>query len=479
MNPASHSTKGSRHGLILLLISLASFMGALDATIVNISLPTMSKYFQTDVATVSWVAMAYLLVLSGTLITFGRVADIRGYKKIYIAGFAIFTIGSLSCGLSSTIYLLIGFRVLQGIGAAMLQAIGGAMIVRYLPGKNRGIAFGILTTSAAVGLAAGTPLGGFLSQFYSWHWIFFINVPVGIMAIILGIAVLPGDTKEFGRGKLDIAGAGMLLIALVSLIFLLNMGNNIGWLSWGMLVAIIISVAAWAGLIFSEKRTQSPLIDLSLFRNKNFTMAVIVALLVLLVGQGSWYVFPFYLELGKGFAANIAGLILLVPTIFMMICGPLAGFLSDRVGARPICALGSAILIAAFAMFALMGAKTELYYIIIALALEGIGIGLIMPANFNLIMGMSAKGSEGVINSLVTTMRNVGAVMGIAFFTFIFLSVIASQGVSVEGVTAHSLPPKAFAYGLHAVFFFGTGVGGVLLVLNLALRQKKKAPDIK
>ena len=479
MNPASHSTRSFHQWFILLLISLASFMGALDATIVNISLPTMSKYFQSDVATVSWVAMAYLLVLSGTLITFGRVADIRGYKKIYLAGFVIFTIGSLSCGLSSTIYLLIGFRILQGVGAAMLQAIGGAMVVRYLPEKIRGMAFGILTTSAAVGLAAGTPLGGFLSQFYSWHWIFFINVPIGIMAIILGIAVLPGDTEKFGKGKLDIAGAGMLLIALVSLIFLLNMGNNIGWLSWGILIGIIVSVAAWAGFIFSEKRTQSPLIDLGLFRNKNFTMAVIVALLVLLVGQGSWYVFPFYLELAKGFATDIAGLILLVPTIFMMICGPLAGFFSDRIGARPICALGSAILIAAFAMFALMGAKTELYYIIIALALEGIGIGLIMPANFNLIMGMSAKGSEGVINSLVTTMRNVGAVMGIAFFTFIFLSVIASQGVSVEGVTAHSLPPKAFAYGLHAVFFFGTGVGGVLLVLNLALRQKKKAPDIK
>jgi EmrB/QacA subfamily drug resistance transporter len=475
MNPTVHSEKGSHQGLILLLISLATFMGALDATIVNISLPTMSKYFQTDVATVSWVAMSYLLILSGTLITFGRVADIRGYKKIYLSGFAVFTVGSLLCGLSGTIYLLIGFRVLQGAGAAMLQAIGGAMIVRYLPEKNRGTAFGILTTSAAVGLAAGTPLGGLICQFYSWHWIFFINVPVGIIAVILGSAVLPRDKGEFGTGKLDIGGAGMLLIALVSLIFLLNMGNNIGWLSWGVLIAVMISAAAWFGFIYNEKRTQSPLIDINLFGNKNFAMAIMVALLVLLVGQGSWYVFPFYLELGKGFATNIAGLVLLVPTVFMMIFGPLAGFLSDRIGARPICALGSMLLIAAFVLFAFMGANTGLCYIIIALALEGIGIGLIMPANFNLIMGMSARGSEGVMNSLVTTMRNIGAVMGIAFFTFIFLTVIASQGVSVEGVTARSLPPKDFVFGLHAVFFFGAAVGGLLLALNLALRDKKKA----
>ncbi|OGN93793.1 MAG: hypothetical protein A2Z75_02965 [Chloroflexi bacterium RBG_13_50_10] len=479
MNTAN-SAKGSSHQwLILLLISLASFMGALDATIVNISLPTMSKYFHCDVATVSWVAMAYLLILSSTLITFGRVADIRGYKKIYVAGFAIFTIGSLLCGLSSIIYLLIGFRVLQGVGAAMLQAIGGAMIVRYLPEKVRGTAFGILTTSAAVGLAAGTPLGGFISQFYTWHWIFFINVPVGIIAIILGIAVLPRDTGELGKGQFDMSGAGLLLIALVSLIFFLNMGNNVGWLSWGILIAIIVSVAAWTGFILNEKRTKFPLIDLNLFRNRNFTMAVTVALLILLVGQGSWYAFPFYLELEKGVATNIAGLILLVPTIFMMICGPIAGFLSDRIGARPICILGSAVVIAAFVMFTIMGAKTGLYYIIIALALEGIGIGLIMPANFNLIMGMSAKGSEGVMNSLVTTMRNVGAVMGIAFFTLIFLSVIASQGISPAGITASSLPPKAFAFGFHAIFLFGAGLGGVLIALNLALRQKKKAPGIK
>lgn len=454
------------------MISLAAFMGTLDATIVNISLPTISKYFHCDVATVSWVAMAYLLVLSSTLITFGRVADIRGYKKIYLSGFAVFTLGSLLCGLSSNIYLLIGFRVLQGVGAAMLQAIGGAMVVRYLPEKVRGTAFGIMTTSMAVGLAAGTPLGGFLSQFYSWHWIFFINVPIGVIAIILGFAVLPRDTREFGEGQFDISGGGLLFFALVSLIFFLNMGNNIGWLSWVILISIIVSLATWAGFILNEKRARSPLINLGLFRDRNFTFAITVALLILLVAQGSWYAFPFYLEIEKGFATNIAGLILLVPTLFMMVCGPIAGFFSDRIGSRPICILGSAVIIAAFLMFALMGTKTGLYYIIIALALEGVGIGLMMPANFDFIMGTSARGEEGVINSLVNMVRNVGAVMGIAVFTMVFLAVIASKGILPAGITAHSLPPRAFGLGFHAIFLFGAGLGGVLLALNLALREK-------
>lgn len=205
-------------------------------------------------------------------------------------------------------------------------------------------------------------------------------------------------------------------------------------------------------------------------------MAVIVAMLVLLMGQGSWYAFPFYLELQKGFAANIAGLILLVPTLLMMVCGPLAGFLSDRIGSRLICVLGSAVLIAAFMIFAVMGTRTTLPFIIIALAIEGIGIGLVMPANFNLIMSMSTKGDEAVVSSLVNTVRNVGAVMGIAVFTLIFLSVITAQDISRTDIAAHLLPPKAITFGFHAIFLFGAALGGLLLVLNLALRDKRKAP---
>ncbi len=465
----------SHHGLVLLLISLAAFMCALDTTIVNISLPSIAKYFGSDIATVSWVSISYLLVLSSTLITFGRVADIRGYKKIYLAGFTIFTMGSLACGLSSSVFMLIVFRVLEGVGAAMLQAIGGAMVVRYLSEKIRGTAFGVLTTSAAVGLATGTPLGGFLSQFYSWHWIFFVNIPVGIFAIVLALTILPRDSKEPARGKFDLSGAGMLLIALVSLIFFLNMGNNIGWLSWGILASIVISAAAWTGFIINERKVTAPLINLEFFRNRNFSMAVVVAMLVLLMGQGSWYVFPFYLELEKGFTANIAGLILLVPTLLMMVCGPIAGFLSDRVGPRVISILGSLALIAAFLIFTIMGGKTTLTVIIVALAIEGIGIGLVMPANFNLIMGMSTKGDEAVISSVVNTVRNVGAVLGIATFTLVFLSVLAAAGISAANIDPHNLPMRAFTYGFHAVFLFGAVMGGVILLLSLAMVSLKRS----
>jgi len=253
----------------------------------------------------------------------------------------------------------------------------------------------------------------------------------------------------------------------------LNMGTNFGWLSWGILASIVISAAAWTGFIINERKAKWPLINLNLFRNRNFAMAVVVAMLVLLMGQGSWYAFPFYLELEKGFAANIAGLILLVPTLLMMVCGPISGFLSDRVGPRVISILGSIALIAAFLIFAIMGAKTTLTVIIVALAVEGIGIGLVMPANFNLIMGMSTKGDEAVISSLVNTVRNVGAVMGIAVVTLIFVSVLAGAGISAANIDPHALPTKAFTLGFHAVFLFGAAMGGVLLLLSLAMKNVK------
>ena len=161
--------------------------------------------------------------------------------------------------------------------------------------------------------------------------------------------------------------------------------------------------------------------------------------------------------------------------LLMMICGPIAGLLSDRIGPRLICILGSLVLIAAFLIFTIMGTRTTLPYIIVALAIEGVGIGLVMPANFNLIMGMSSKGDEAVVSSPVNTVRNVGAVMGIALFTLVFLSVIAAKGITTADIAAHALPPQAFVIGFHSIFLFGVALGGLLLVLNLALREGKKA----
>jgi EmrB/QacA subfamily drug resistance transporter len=466
--------KKNHYGLIIFLISIASFMGTLDATIVNISLPSIARYFQVDIALVSWVALMYLLILSSVLITFGRVGDVHGYRRIYILGFVVFSMGSLCCGLAPHIFYLIGFRAVQAIGASMLQAIGGAMVIRYLPDKKRGIAIGLMTTAAAIGLAVGTPLGGFLSQNLSWHWIFYVNVPVGIAAIIIALIVLPKDNVQPAKEKFDLLGAGSLFLALGTMIFFLNMGNNLGWISWIVLSSIAISVIMWIVFFSNERKAANPIINLQLFKNIDFSLACIVSLLIFLVTQGSFYILPFYFELQRHLTPSIAGIILLLPSIGIMICGPIAGILSNRVGYRPICIVASFIFVGAFLMLSLLGESTGLTFIIIALALEGIGIGLMVPPNFSMILFSSPSGDEGMINSLVSTLRNMGMVMGIALFGLVFLSIVSAGGISLADTTPGSIPQSAHVPGFHATFILGTIVTVIILVLNFILRENKK-----
>ena len=201
--------------IILAIIAFAMFMASLDTSIVNISLPTIAEWFDTDMGLVSWVVMGYLLVLSGLMLACGRLGDIRGFRRVFIAGFAVFTAGSLLCGLATSIGLLIAFRVIQGIGAAAIEAIAPAMIAVSLPAEKRGWALGILMTIISLSIALGPILGGFITEYLGWHWVFFVNVPIGILAVALAIRYLPPDVVPPQAGRFDTSGAVLILVALV------------------------------------------------------------------------------------------------------------------------------------------------------------------------------------------------------------------------------------------------------------------------
>ena len=234
----------SRQRLFVILISIASFMGTLDSTIVNISLPTIANYFGTGITLVSWIPIAYMLALASILIAWGRFADIRGYRKVYLSGFTLFTLSSFLCASSPSIEILIGCRILQGIGAAMLMAIGGAMIAVYLPDRIRGWALGMLSTFAAICVATGPVLGGYLTEYLSWHWIFLVNIPVGIGAVLLGMTVIPRDRpRKVSLASFDAPGAGLLFVTLGSLIFTISLGRVFGYTS-----PVILSTAAMSAI---------------------------------------------------------------------------------------------------------------------------------------------------------------------------------------------------------------------------------------
>ncbi len=448
-----------RETIILTVIACAAFMATLDSTIVNISLPTISDSFSVDMGTVSWVVMAYLLALSGFMLSFGRLGDIVGFRRVFIAGFGLFTFSSLFCGLSGSISELIFFRILQGVGAAAGQSISAAMIALYLPENKRGWAFGILMTLISLGIAGGPVLGGYITEYLGWHWIFFINVPMGIFGICLALRYLPVDSIKPKKMTFDTVGAVLILIALTTLLFPLNQGLYMGWRSPVVIGSFIVSVVVWTIFIFYEKGFRTPLIDMSLFTSQNYRYGNIAGMLLILSFAGTEFLLPFYFETVHGYSTEIAGMFLAIPAVFLMVAGPVAGKITDKYGSRSLM-IGSALLASvAMLLYSLFSATTSEYVIIITLAIEGCAVGLFMPPNMSLITCSGVKEKEGVSSGIMMTLRNAGGVLGIALFGTIAMQSILNE---VGGAYSDLNAEQAMA-GFHIAF-----LGGVIVCIVVA-----------
>jgi len=257
---------------LIISISLAIFMSSLDGTIVNIALPAISESFGVSSGTVSWVATAYLLVMAGCVLIFGKVSDLIGFKKIFLSGFIIFTIGSFACGLLPELFhsflMLVGSRAFQAIGGAMMTAIAPAMVTAYIPMEKKGKAMGIIMTVAALGMAIGPTIGGVLTQYLSWHWIFFINVPVGIVAVLLGAKVIPEPVRGAEVTGFDWTGSVLICAGLAALLFSLSEGDALGWTSVYITGAFVIAVLTLGWFVLHELKTADPLLELRPFITK-------------------------------------------------------------------------------------------------------------------------------------------------------------------------------------------------------------------
>jgi DHA2 family metal-tetracycline-proton antiporter-like MFS transporter len=461
---------GREQKIVLAIIAFAMFMATLDTSIVNISLPAITDWFDTDMATVSWVVMAYLIVISGLMLACGRLGDLKGFRRVFIAGFALFTLGSLLCGLAPSIPLLIAFRIVQGAGAAAIEAIAPALIAVCLPAEKRGWALGILMTVVSIGIAAGPVLGGSITEFLGWHWIFFVNVPVGALAVVLSMKYLPPDGTRQKAGTFDIGGAGLLLLALGSLLFPLNRGLYLGWTSPVILGSFLASFALFTLFLLHERRCESPLVDLDLFSSRDYLRGNIAGMLVLLAFAGSDFLLPFTFTLVQGFSTQVAGMLLAVPAVALVFAGPAAGKFSDRYGPRRIMA-GSALLCGAtlFA-FSLFNASTGTAFIVVALGLYGLAVGLFMPPNMSLILGAGSSGEEGVASGVMMTLRNIGAVLGIAVFGTIAMGGTAGSWAGPNPSPAELVP------GFRAAFLAGMAVCIIVVAVSASVGGKRAGP---
>jgi len=446
---------------VLLAIGGGSFMTALDGSVVNIVLPVLSSAFKSDVATVEWIVTVYLLVVSGLLLSFGRLGDLRGHKPVYVSGFIIFVVSSALCGLAPTDLVLIICRALQALGGAMLLANSPAILTKSFPATQRGQALGLQSTMTYLGLTVGPSLGGWLTQQFSWRAVFYINVPVGLLALWLSTHFIPRDATAENAERFDVAGAATFMAGLVALLLGLNQGHAWGWTSAPILALLTSAVILLGVFLVIERRVVSPMLDLSLFRARVFSASTASAVFNYICLYTVLFLLPFYLIQARGLDAAQAGLILTAQPIVMAIAAPISGTLSDRIGARLLSTSGMAIIAIGLFLLSRLGLDSPLVNVAVGLAVVGLGTGMFVSPNTSALLGAAPLHRRGIASGILATARNVGMVLGVGLAGAIFTTVQA-QGQALGS-------PTATFDGIHMGFLVAMGVA-VVGALTSAVR---------
>jgi EmrB/QacA subfamily drug resistance transporter len=460
---------------VLLAIGISTFMSALDGSVVNTALPVISVFFNTDVSSIEWVVTIYLLVLSGLLLSFGRLGDLRGHKTVFISGFGIFIISSALCGFAPSLAWLITFRAVQALGAAMLSANSPAILTKSFPGSQRGQALGLQATMTYLGLTVGPTLGGWLTDQFNWRAIFYINVPVGLAALWMALRHIPGDAylreTRTSSERFDLTGAGLFIIGLIVLLLGLNRGHAHGWNSLPILGSIGAALVILAGFVAYERRVSHPMLDLTLFTNRLFSISVISAVMNYVCLFSILFLMPFYLIQGRGLSPTQAGLLLSVQPVVMAIVAPLSGTLSDRIGVRLLTSLGMAILALGIFMQSRFGPQTLPIHMAAGLAITGLGTGIFISPNNSALMGAAPRHRQGIAAGILATSRNVGMVLGIGLAGAIFTTILAQMG---EGDT-QAMPSPLMFQAFRASFTTASGIAALGALISLVRSKQNEA----
>jgi len=440
----------------MLTVWIGVFMATLDASIVNIALPTLTEYFRTDITTVEWVVMGYLLTITTLLLSFGRISDMSGRKNIFASGLAIFTIGSGLCATSATVGQLIIYRVIQGIGAAMLMATGVAIITNAFPPKERGKALGLIGTVVAIGSMAGPVTGGFLIENVGWQSIFFINIPVGAVGVLTAVSALRKDETIRGQ-TFDLPGAVTLFIGLVSLLLALSQGHKTGWTSSYIISLFSISVVFFVLFIIVENRAKEPIMELQHFRNRPFAAANISTLLVFISMFSVILLMPFFLEKQLGYSPQKVGIVFISVPVVMSITSPISGWLYDKTNSCLPSSVG--LCIAGFSILSIgfLSSASSFVEVTSRMALLGLGTGLFQAPNNSIIMSSLPKERLGIAAGTLGTMRNMGMVMGIAISGAVFSSRSVYYG-SVE---------SSFVNAFRDTYIVAAAICGIAVLTSL------------
>ena len=447
-------------------IAIGTFLSVVDHGSVLVALPDIEAHFDTDLPTVQWVVIGYALAISVLLLPMGRLGDMVGRKKVYIAGFTIFVAAAALAGASQWANLptLITAKVCQGVGSAMIQGNGMATIISTFPGHERGKALGTHLSVVGSGAIAGPALGGLLISVWGWQSVFFVNVPVGVISIAASAMVLQGgaDRPESGVSKFDWVGALLSGAALLAFLMVVGNGEQIGWTSSMALAGAAASVILLAAFIWWELRVPSPMLDLRLFRMKLVAMGATAGFLSFLGTSSVRFMTPFYLQRVLEFSPREVGLLMIPPALAMMIVGPVSGRLSDKFGWRGLTMGGLAIsAVASFALAVVLTETSPLVFIIPMLMLQSVGTGLFNSPNNSSLLSAVERASYGIVSALTQLIRNSANVASIALATAVIVATMGARGVEPSLDAVSPAVANAFVTGLNWTFLL---MGGLLVI---------------
>lgn len=457
--------------VVLFTVVTMTFMSTLDSSIVNVALPAMQRELGVSATSIQWVSSIYLLTCCAAVLVFGRLGDMFGKVRLFQAGVALFTAGSLLCGLSTSLPALIAARVVQGIGAASATATNMGIVTEAFPSSQRGRALGIVATFVSLGLMCGPTIGGMLVAAFPWESIFLINVPIGVVSFLVGVWTLPKDAPGTPRETFDIAGA--ITVAPATFLVFYALTSLAESVTPFACVLLAIGVACMVAFVAVERRSAYPLVSFDIFRRPGVALNVVTMFFCFFAVGGTEFLLPFYLQNACGFSPDIAGLALTAIPIAMAAVGPIAGAVSDRIGSSIPCLVGLSIYAAGIFLTGVLPADATLPVIVASMAFMAAGTGMFQSPNNSLVMGAVETSQLGFAGSLVSLVRYLGmsaGVMGGTALLYGRMSAEAGYPVSayIEGRADLFLSGCSFAFTVFAAL---CAVGAVATALQLVRRR--------
>ena len=457
----NETTDQRRSNLILLNVCVGQFIVGLDQRALLVALPTLTHTFHASLTTIQWVLLIYDLALIGLVITVGRLGDLFGRRRFYTFGFLLFVVSSALCGAAQSSCQIIASRALQAVGGAMISANGRAVATIALPASQRGKAMGVISMAFHVGFLTGPTLGGFMIDSIGWRWIFFINLPIGIWGAYLAWKLLEESKENVDQVSVDFPGAVLLMATCSLFIYGMNQLPHAGWRDPSVLTNIGLSGAAFLVFVIVERRARLPILDFALFRNRLFSASMLSLFSITSTQSAVSFLMPFYLQNILQFTPTQMGWIIVANSVVIVMIAPLAGWLSDRLGSRPLCTFGSIVIVIGQFFIASLGLDSSVPRIIFPIALIGLGWAFFNSPNQSAILGSVSRDKIGTASGMNTTTARTGGVIGVAFAATVFTYGLTAAGLShaqTESPESWGVSPaifmQSFNHTIQIVNFF-------------------------